>query len=397
MGGCQNCCEAELFRTFSYLEEDYIPGATPAIEYDEELKICPVCEESLSENDYVVDDEVSFIEDSLKFLAQKINLQICECQYCNSTIIPYEQGYGDAQSLSTVNELVDSYCIPTHLIPKIYEYISCNCGNSPSPDDPYVSKEELDEWYGEKKKFIINTFNISGEDTIDFIDFLEEYPMLGLLHNVGKEIFEQIKNNTIPGVVTINPGDIYYRGRTRNRLQRVVPFVEEELWNPPVGVPNQGRFNPHGVSNLYLGDKESTILSEISPSNNDIVDIAEFEVTESLKVFNSTQTDIDIFAAMENEDNGFSSSYEYIFPNFLAQCLAYNNFKGILYKSVKDTSGLNLCLFNVIKDEEISMIKIHENANVDNNDFLSNLGFGLKRTTVFIEKKEEPFDLTDLF
>lgn len=392
MKGCQYCCESELFRTFEELNLDYVPGAYTVHEYDEELEYCPVCKEHLLPDDYIVDDKELFLQDTLEFLANEINNVIFECQYCNWTIIPYEQAHGDPINLETINDLVNSFSIPTHLHERLIRLLKCHCGNPVSFDDPYVTKNEIDDWFEEETEFIVTTFNISGEDTMEFIEFLQNYPMLGLNHAVGKEIFNKIKNKSFPGIENINPGEVYLRGRTRNKLQRIVPFIEEELWNPPQGVPNQGRYNPHGVTNLYLGNKEDAILLEISPSELEVVDIAEFEILNNLKVFNSTQTDIDIFAAMEKDNNGFTSSYAYIFPNFLSQCLALLGFNGIVYKSVKDHSASNLCLFNFSRDEDIQMTKIHQNANL-----ISDGGpFGLepKRRTVIIEKKSP--NLTDL-
>ncbi|NGY80214.1 RES domain-containing protein (plasmid) [Bacillus megaterium] len=96
----------------------------------------------------------------------------------------------------------------------------------------------------------------------------------------------------------------------------MVPFIAEELWNPPIGFPQQGRFNPPGVTNLYLASEREVVLKEISPQKNDIVDIAEFEIIKDLKVFNSTKSDIDIFASMANDQHHLSFSYEYIFLIF---------------------------------------------------------------------------------
>lgn len=391
MVGCQNCCHSELFRAYLLLGEDYIPGAEIVSEYDDELEECLKCKKRLMADDYIVTDEEYFLSESLEYLAQKINEEIYECQSCNWTIIPYEQRNGDALNLNMVGSLVDSYNIPYDLQERIYSHLKCRCGNPVSSDDPYVNENELKDWFNEDIEFIIETFNVSGDETLEFIEFLQENPMLGLSHPVGQKIFEKTGKFEIPGIEDIKAGTIFYRGRIRNKFQRVAPFIEEELWNPPIGIPQQGRYNPPGVTNLYLGNTQQAILSEISPSNLDIVDIAEFEITKDLKVFNSTKTDVDIFAGMVKDNVIYSFSYEYIFPNFLSQCLAFHGFNGILYSSVKDTEGLNLCLFNFNKDVDINMSKIYINANISSDDD----PFGIKKEIIKIEKQQ--IDLTDIF
>jgi RES domain len=380
---CEYCCHEDLFSTFKYLKEDYIPGAWLVEEYDNEMKECLNCNKVLSEKDHIIPSEEQFLEEALQYLATKINPNIYECQSCNSDIIQYEQKHGDPLNLQTIGELLDDYSIPDDLQPMLYQYLRCNCGNPVSPDDPYISEEEYKSWFKEEVEFIIQTFEISGDETIAFIDFLQEHPMLGLAHPVGNQIFEKIKNGDFPGIEKLGVGSVYYRGRKRNKHQRLVPFIDTELWNPPIGIPRQGRYNPHGVTNLYLCNNKEATISEVHPSKLDIIDIAELVTLKELKVFNSTKTDIDIFAGNDNEHDGFSSSYEYIFPNFLSQCLAYNEFNGIIYESVKNTNALNLCLFNFTKNEDIRITDIHKNINVQkklsHDDFLCEDGSNEKQ------------------
>ncbi|EOR22392.1 hypothetical protein A499_18424 [Niallia nealsonii AAU1] len=393
MEGCNYCCQAELFNAFDLLDEEYIPGAVQVSDLEEELVKCPKCNRLLEDDNYIVEDEEELLTESLEYLASKINQRIYECQYCNWTIIPYEQQNGDPINLNSVGELVDNYFIPTELKPRLSRELRCRCGNPVALDDPYVSEKEVSDWFNDEVEYIIVTFGISADETQEFILFLQQNPMLGLAHPVGQKIFSKVEAGDLPGIEELSVGSIYYRGRTRNKYQRLVPFIDEELWNPPIGIPQQGRFNPPGVTNLYLGSLEEAVLLEISPSSNDIVDIAEFEIQRKLKVFNSTRADIDIFASMVKENNGYTNSYEYIFPNFLSQCLAYHGFNGIIYTSVKDEKALNLCLFNFIKDEDIRITKLHVNANLT--DYADPFGINPKRNTILIETKED--DLTKFF
>ncbi|NGY85211.1 dual specificity protein phosphatase family protein (plasmid) [Bacillus megaterium] len=59
------------FETFSYLNEDYVPGATRVKQYDNEVEFCPICEIVLLEDDYIVTNKEDFLEEAIEFLAQK--------------------------------------------------------------------------------------------------------------------------------------------------------------------------------------------------------------------------------------------------------------------------------------------------------------------------------------
>ncbi|PFI96902.1 hypothetical protein COI88_28165 [Bacillus cereus] len=385
--GCQNCCEPDLFRAFEILNEDYIPGASTVQEYDDELDTCPKCRKQILINDYIILDKEDFISEATNFLANVISSNIKECQNCNWTIIPHEQQHGDSLNLKLVSNLVSEYELSPELEGVLYEKIYCSCGNRLNSDDPYVSEDDLNDWFGEEEiEFIINTFDISAQDTEDFITFLQHHPMLGLEHHVGRTILNKIKKGSLKETEIFKKGSIFYRGRNRNKFERLVPFIEKELWHPPIGLPRQGRYNPPGVPYLYLANSINTVMNEINPSKNDVVDVGELVTLKEFKVFNSTLADIDIFASMENEHEHHAFSYEYIFTNFLSQCLAYCGFNGIAYKSVKSKEGLNLCLFNFTPDTDIEMKSIHTNVNIEYKE--DPFGILPKSEIIEIEKKD---------
>ncbi|HDR8128227.1 TPA: RES domain-containing protein [Bacillus cereus] len=357
--GCLNCCHPKLFEVFDDLNIETIPGTLLASDFGDDLETCSKCNSVLLSDDHVIIDKDDFLAETTDLLAEKINDEITECQSCNDNIILYKQRTGEQLDLNTIGELVSTFNLPKEIESFVYEKIQCRCGNSLNSDDPYVTKEELNDWFGEEIDFVINTFDISAEDTQDFIKFLQDNPMLGLEHKVGKTILKKIKEETLDEIEVLEEKLIFYRGRKRNKYERLVPFIEDELWHPPLGLPKQGRYNPPGVAYLYLADSTDVVINEIAPSNNDIVEIGELETLKPLKVFNSTKADIDIFAALERDDDGHVFAYEYIFPNFLSQCLAYCNFNGILYQSIKSNTGVNLCLFNFKQNIDIKMKAVH--------------------------------------
>lgn len=39
-------------------------------------------------------------------------------------------------------------------------------------------------------------------------------------------------------------------------INRHVPYIESEMWAPPLGISPHGRYNPVGIPALYLADRQ---------------------------------------------------------------------------------------------------------------------------------------------
>ena len=148
----------------------------------------------------------------------------------------------DPLDLKSVYELVEGLSLQAEITNEIYANIYCSgCGSELENDQPYVTKEEVQEWYEDNVDVVVKTFDISQSNGEEFISYLNLNPMLGLNHPVGKKIFEKIRNRQMAGISYIRAGESFYRGRVRNNIERKAPFINEEMWNPPKGFPAQGR------------------------------------------------------------------------------------------------------------------------------------------------------------
>ncbi|WP_017381320.1 RES family NAD+ phosphorylase [Paenisporosarcina sp. TG-14] len=320
---------------------------------------CPYCNEQLEEGDIIISEGNTFLELVGQEIGEVLSTEIAECQDCNVDKIIYEQRYGDMESLNTVFELLDGWQFGNEVKTFVSGNIRCSkCNEVLAEDIPYVTAGELASWYGEYDEIFDQVFGISSQDGEEFIEYLAQYPMLGLNHPTGQEIFNMIKESTVTGIELLQPKLKFLRGRTRKKLERLVPYIPEELWNPPVEVSTQGRYNPAGVSVLYLAEVEEVVTKEIAfngEKNN--LDIAEFQVEKPLKILNLSDTNSSGFSQMYTDEDS-EVKKKYLFPNFIMQCLMLNDFQGIIYDSVKE-DGINLCLFNFEKDKDISISNIY--------------------------------------
>ncbi|MDZ5713553.1 RES family NAD+ phosphorylase [Jeotgalibacillus haloalkalitolerans] len=104
--------------------------------------------------------------------------------------------------------------------------------------------------------------NMTIDRMAEFYTYLNRYPMLGMFHEVGKEIFEWLStenSTTIKGLTV-------YRARPKE-TDNEPPFLFEELFIAPYGVPGNGRFNFMGHNHLYLSESLEVAIKEVRNSN----------------------------------------------------------------------------------------------------------------------------------
>jgi hypothetical protein len=100
--------------------------------------------------------------------------------------------------------------------------IQCKCGNKLNLDDPFITKSEKERWGSNEEiisDIIVKTFGINKENQDSFATYLLKYPMLGLDHFIGQQIFKKIKDHKVPGITNLNQGRILYRSRKRDKIK----------------------------------------------------------------------------------------------------------------------------------------------------------------------------------
>nr|WP_176398081.1 RES family NAD+ phosphorylase [Bacillus cereus] len=336
-----------------------IPSTTQSFE-EPTLDKCPNCKCVLELNNYLVENREDFIQVIAEIVFKQVNEKIAKCERCDSLMVAGTQKFGDPFDLLTPEDIIRGYSLPIDIKKAVSTDFQCQCGNQLHSNDPFATQEEWNDWCGIETNFLIDTFDLSGQEANEFVNYLMKYPMLGMSHTIGERIFNEIKSKSVKGIIPISSGTVYKRGRIRCLFDRKAPYIAEELWNPPAGIPRQGRYNPSGVATLYLAESEDVIISELAPNiAEDAIDVADFLILEPLTVWDISQQGISMFTSVPSMNFRNNLSHAYVLPNFLAQCISLTDINGILYDSTKN-EGKNLCLFHFEEKKNIALTNIKE-------------------------------------
>jgi|GEM_PF-5137736 len=193
---------------------------------------------------------------------------------------------------------------------------------------------------------------------LDFTYHLGSFPLLGLHHDVGRILFDELERTWENYVEEIPKGTTFFR--TRNN-DSDCPILPQNMFEPPYGVPDIGRFNWHGINHLYLTDSLKTSKAELNYNQNKKKGITSIKANnkELLRIFVLDRNMGSTFSHCLLEDPGKDNNHHtYFLPNFISQCLcwliAHKDIKldGIKYQSTK-TSKESYCfvLFNKHDDD----------------------------------------------
>ncbi|MDN3362218.1 RES family NAD+ phosphorylase [Priestia megaterium] len=188
---------------------------------------------------------------------------------------------------------------------------------------------------------IIN--DLTADEIFSFYNHLIKYPLLGLNHDVGRKIFNEISDQKLITVSNIK----LFRARERNSEEREMPFNELEMFEAPYGIAGHGRFNVKGQGELYTCENKDVALKEIGAINqvNKKYEIAEWKLIQEVRLLDLTNKDSELvkFCLFKKISH---NAQEYILPNFLAQCAKYHNINGIKVSSTIDERYNNYIFFD---------------------------------------------------
>lgn len=152
--------------------------------------------------------------------------------------------------------------------------------------------------------------------------------------------------------------------------EAIVGFSAERM-KPRPNRSTEGRANPSGISVLYLGTEERTVISEVRPWVGDEISVAQFQLNRQLKALDLSRghgrsailefLTEDPLSLEEREeavwldiDNAFSepvtksddTAADYVPTQILAEVFANAGYEAIIYKSQFGEKGFNIVLFN---------------------------------------------------
>ncbi|MDR0557269.1 MAG: RES domain-containing protein, partial [Treponema sp.] len=161
---------------------------------------------------------------------------------------------------------------------------------------------------------------IDKEEVTEFISFISQYPYLAYHHKTGQQILTELENlasNVLEEISDV----VLYRGRLWTDKQGM-DYTTSEMWQPPFGIPEMGRFNPVGASYLYLSDSEQTAVSELKDTGRPY-SIMEISLTQKTSILDISKQNCYIFELCHKQKTGnAANSKEYLVPNYIAQCCA---------------------------------------------------------------------------
>ncbi|ELL0561892.1 RES family NAD+ phosphorylase [Vibrio vulnificus] len=199
--------------------------------------------------------------------------------------------------------------------------------------------------------------------------------------SLTKEMSERINaycEHCISDLAVLPEGTKLWRSRVMHLGQKAV-YSKDEMGAPPSHVATAGRINPEGISYLYAALEENTAISEVRPWVGANISSGQLVSTTEIKLVDMRMKELDLssvsgetpWAEQPNvtrqitkqliDKMYFSApihsgdNLSYIASQFIAEKLKNLGADGILYPSVLNQSGLNVCLFEPALAQVVSV------------------------------------------
>lgn len=193
--------------------------------------------------------------------------------------------------------------------------------------------------------------NISEDQVLEFINFLDDTPYLAMLNSVGKKIYKGLKQikDKDTGFVNLKKGTEVYRTRQLEKSDSI-PTNLKDFFDVPRGVTKLNRFNHLGFQCTYVCTNSDVAIKELK--DDCIFSCAKGKLTRSFKVLDMTKSTNNVFDyCLKEKGSSKSMPREYLLPNFIANVCINLGIDGIKYRSVLDTGVFNYVLFNFTKHD----------------------------------------------
>lgn len=282
---------------------------------------------------------------------KKIQSLIISCVDCQ----PFDEGeavwiHGERWELT---ELFEEHNVPENQWEAIASNLRCpECGSEcieTFSDVGIKSKYDI-----ALDKYIKQTLKKYKPLIDEFDALIEKTPLLAFSHKFGKRLFDDLKKSELP--ITEIEGT-YFRAR---EVKNSDIMSKEKMMHPPIGKPQEGRYNHSGQSHLYLSRDWKTAIEEVIGGNEDkIAWTIELNIGKVDKIldlsFDWTQTTPEtspVYLALcgQNYVNRFDRNDElwkpdYFLTRFIMDCAKILGYNGIRYHSTKTSYIENVVLF----------------------------------------------------
>ncbi|WP_336077174.1 hypothetical protein [Paenibacillus sp. 203] len=390
-------CWGDLAEIFDKNRHNLVEDAGYEVQIAElgDSNICEVCSQKInSHEDYYI---VTVDDADLMKVVDEISKLIGGCEHCEGSerghlAHNYNKDLGpDEAEMDVSGESLSSYLsdqgVSDNYIALFAGYVNCpRCGSGRDADprdDPNAQGLDVDseiftvndvnffwgdDFYDESALHHYCSFtssygfDVKHEDLTEFGKFLIKHPTMGTKHPVGDMFFQAIKLHKQEGQgmrlkPTLDNGMLLYRGRSRKE-DSTEQYPASKMWSPPEGNANHGRYNAIGVPVLYLTNDLEAVPYEIHTADDEVIDIASFEIKKELLLF-----DIGVF------DQGFEGFFEdsradsrllkhrYLLPNFIGASCSLVEYDGVNYTGVREAGPYtNYALFTQEEDRDVGII-----------------------------------------
>ncbi|OME89135.1 MULTISPECIES: RES domain-containing protein [Paenibacillus] len=345
---------------------------------------CKCCNRSLQSGGLYFNDIVeydTFIRGALEAIASRISEEIYSCNNCTGGTIQrhvYMVNKDELQDLideekygTYIAALLEDNYLPEHMHEAVSQFLICqecrygtpeyrfgNPGNNKfNKWDKIYYKDEVNEFWGSNIIQFASKYDISvNEHELDeFKEFLIKQPMLGLLNETGKKLYDAVKQSLISKeFIVLGKNETLFRGRVRHQDETM--YSVDGLWSPPQGRASHGRYNPIGKSVLYCSDQKEVLAYELHPTNGQIIDIVKFETNYELKLFDMDNAfeSFEGFIATQNVESNLLKQ-AYLITNFIGSCCEEVGYDGVKYSGVGNDK-LNYSNYALFENEELRTV-----------------------------------------
>ena len=366
----------------------------------EEIFECDNCQgKILSQDYYVFEEDLEFLNEELaEDLGIELSKLIASCNNCahgssmqdlRSSLHSFfkrepedpEEIFEGFNVSTSISELIGEYTlIPYEQYSLVIDSLRCSCGNGGgayNKDTMYDEKfEEYSEiyteqdinlfhhkFYGDPLKEVNNILKLmDSEYTLEELEefrqsyinnplYISRHPLFVDLESALKNLWSN--NHTF---------DLYPSKRIRRiqRTDRNVKIDADRMWNPPIYVSSQGRYNTVGQSILYAAIDFDFLKSEVplDPNKDQVYHYATFRINKKLKCLPVDDVFSDYIQIIKDDTNLANENIKrkYVFTNIIQLICKEVGYEGIVYESVKESLHINYALFNYQKDKDISLL-----------------------------------------
>lgn len=284
---------------------------------------------------------------------KRIQAEIIACYNCQ----PYDSGepvwiHGEQ---TEIEDLFYKFNVDEKYWERIVCHLSCReCGTQITLGSNVAIKTEFDV---NLEKFIHEAKRSYIKRLESFLQFLQETPLLGYKHWLGKRIYKELKLNNFP-VVKLSCKDAFFRAR---RVTNHDILQSTEMLNAPIGKSTEGRFNHSGQSHLYLAESKETAIREVVQNlRNCLVWVQEFKLSSDVGNILDLTFDISNIGLNHNplllslslanvlEETKNNSEFwrpDYFITRYIMDCAKELKYNGIKYNSTKSFNDYNVVLF----------------------------------------------------